>query len=252
MNTHQYILSIAGFDPSSGAGLVSDIKTFQAYGLYGLSVCTTVTVQNDIDFIDSHWVDIEIVLHQIETLFERFDIELVKIGVVQNWTSLLMIINKLKALNSGIKIVLDPILKASAGFNFHDKDDLNILDTILDKVYLVTPNYEEIQNLYPTKSIEKTIEHISSKTNLYLKGGHRKDKIGLDQLYYNKIVQLNIEPKKKDASPKHGSGCVLSSAIASNLAIGLSIEDAAQLAKNYIEKFLSSNTTLLGSHTPVN
>jgi hydroxymethylpyrimidine/phosphomethylpyrimidine kinase len=165
---------------------------------------------------------------------------------------LLVIVKKLKQLTPHIKIVLDPILKATAGATFHRLDDLPILDAILSEIYLITPNYEEIQCVYPEKSIQDTIEHISTRTNLYLKGGHRTDNVGLDQLYYNKIIQLNIPPGDLKILPKHGSGCVLSSAIASNLMLGYTIEDAAILGKKYIEQFLSSNTTLLGNHKSVN
>lgn len=248
MDTRQYILTIAGFDPSGGAGLISDIKTFHAHGLYGLSVCTAVTIQNDIDFKSSHWINVDIILQQIEVLFERFNIEVVKIGIIQNWNVLTMLLEELVALYPTIKIILDPVLKASAGYDFHVQEDLNLVDSILNKVYLITPNYEEIQNLYPDKSIEETIAHIRGKTNLYLKGGHRTDKIGLDQLFYNKIAQLTIEPHEINVSSKHGSGCVLSSAIASNLLLGYPIEQAAVFGKKYIEKYLSSNSTLLGNH----
>ncbi|MFT4899339.1 MAG: hydroxymethylpyrimidine/phosphomethylpyrimidine kinase [Flavobacteriales bacterium] len=251
MSAHQYILTIAGFDPSSGAGLTSDIKTFQAHGLYGLSVCTAVTVQNDVDFFESHWMETEVVLNQIDVLFQRFSIDYVKIGIVKNWLSLSQIISKLKVLNPSVKIVLDPVLKASAGFDFHEQEMMNFFDGILSQLTLITPNYEEIKALYPNRSIDETIEHISSKTNLYLKGGHRSDKVGLDQLFYNKIVQLNIEPGINNVSSKHGSGCVLSSVLASNLALGYSLTESAQLSKKYIEQFLSSNTTLLGTHSTI-
>ena len=252
MKPQQYILSIAGFDPSSGAGLTSDIKTFQSFGLYGLSVCTTVTVQNDINFKESNWIDSKVIISQIETLFDRFEINFVKIGIVENWQTLSVIVNKLKQLNPAIKIVLDPVLKTSSGYDFHNDSNEKILDSVLEKIYLITPNFEEIQSLYPEKSIDETIQLISKKTNLYLKGGHRTDKIGLDQLFFNKIVQLNIEPSELKVSPKHGSGCVLSSALASNLALGFSLQDSSKLSKKYIEKFLSSNETLLGEHTILN
>jgi hydroxymethylpyrimidine/phosphomethylpyrimidine kinase len=251
LSAHQYILTIAGFDPSSGAGLTSDIKTFQAHGLYGLSVCTAVTVQNDVDFFESHWMETEVVVNQIDVLFQRFSIDYVKIGIVKNWLSLSQIISKLKVLNPSVKIVLDPVLKASAGFDFHEQEMMNFFDGILSQLTLITPNYEEIKALYPNRSIDETIEHISSKTNLYLKGGHRSDKVGLDQLFYNKIVQLNIEPGINNVSSKHGSGCVLSSVLASNLALGYSLTESAQLSKKYIEQFLSSNTTLLGTHSTI-
>lgn len=248
MTDENYILTIAGFDPTNGAGLTSDLKTFQAHGLYGLSVCTAVTVQNTSEFNACHWIETEVILDQIKILFKEFKIDVVKIGIVQNWEVLSLIIKELKKINSEIKIILDPILKASSGYNFHPKEDLKALDQILEQIFLITPNYEEIKNLYPDKSIEETIEHISTKTNLYLKGGHRTDKIGLDQLFYKTIIQLNIEPESKDVFPKHGGGCVLSSSLASHIKLGISVEEASLMGKRFTEKFLSSNDSLLGSH----
>jgi len=242
------ILTIAGHDPSGGAGIISDIKTFETHGLYGLSVCTAITVQNDIDFKQCIWVDTDVVLAQIETLFKRFEISIVKIGIVKDWDTLYFIIQNLRVMSPTVKIVLDPIFKASAGFDFHTKENQDVLDNIWKQCYIITPNYDEIKSLYPEKNIEETIEHISSLTNVYLKGGHRTDKTGWDELYYNKIVQVNIEPKAETVFEKHGSGCVLSSSLASNLALGIELEDAARNAKYYIEGFLNSNKGLLGVH----
>jgi len=242
------ILTIAGHDPSGGAGLSSDIKTFEAHGLYGLSVCTAITVQNDNTFKSCKWVDLKLILDQITVLFERFTINVVKIGIVENWKVLYLITQFLKEKNTEIKIILDPVLRASSDYDFH-KDDISLaFEKALENCYLVTPNYIEIEALFPSKSISETIDFISNKTNLYLKGGHRKDKKGYDELYYNKIVQVNMKPGHLTVFPKHGSGCVLSSSISSNIALGHPIEDACRLSKRYIEQFLSSNQTLLGTH----
>lgn len=248
MSSRIYILSIAGLDPSSGAGITSDIKTFEAHGVYGLSVCSAITVQNDIAFESSHWVEVKVIIQQIEILFNRFKIDVVKIGLIQNWQVLFQIIKKLKKLNPEIKIILDPILKTSTGFDIHFKNSLNIVDYILENIFLITPNYDEIQNLYSKKSLKDTIDHIISKTNMYLKGGHREDKKGWDELYFNKTLETSIAPIFKTIYEKHGSGCVLSSSIASYIALGFPIEDAATNAKIYIENFLRSNKTLLGTH----
>ena len=248
LNKNNYILTIAGLDPSSGAGITSDIKTFEAHGLYGLSVCTAVTVQNDVDFKDCIWIDKTVIINQIKTLFERLSISVVKIGIIESWDVSLEVIQTLKRLNPKIKIVLDPILKASAGFEFHTSKNLKTLEKVLDNCNFVTPNYNEIKALFPDKNIEETIEFIASKTNLYLKGGHRKDKKGWDEVYYNKIVQLNISPIANKVYEKHGSGCVLSSALTANLALELSLEDACKNTKRYTEQFLNSNDSLLGTH----
>ncbi|NJB81939.1 hydroxymethylpyrimidine/phosphomethylpyrimidine kinase [Wenyingzhuangia aestuarii] len=242
------ILTIAGFDPSSGAGITSDIKTFEAHNFYGLSVCTAVTVQNDIDFKNCHWIPTDLILKQIETLFERFKINIVKIGIIQSWEVLSLVLDKLHSLNSEIKIVLDPIIKATAGFDFHTEENQDLLDKIWGQCYIITPNYDEIQLLYPNLDIDDTLEHISNKTNIYLKGGHREDKKGWDELYHSGIVMVNIPPNVDKVFDKHGSGCVLSSSLACNLALEQELEDACKLAKYYVERFLNSNESLLGTH----
>ena len=248
MQQQPFILTIAGFDPSSGAGITSDIKTFEAHGLYGLSVCTAVTVQNDITFKDCIWIKEAVIVNQIQTLFERFSISVVKIGIVESWKVLLNIQKLLKILSPEIVIVLDPILKASAGFNFHDNSTMEVFENILQNCDFITPNYEEIQSLFPEKMIEETIEFLSERTNVYLKGGHREDKKGWDEVYYSKIVQLNLPPIQNSVYEKHGSGCVLSSTLASNLHKGIPIEDAVKNTKAYTEQFLNSNPSLLGNH----
>lgn len=248
MKNKTYILSIAGFDPSSGAGITSDIKTFEAHGLYGLSVCTAVTVQNDISFKNCVWIDETVIIAQIETLFERFPISVVKIGIIQSWKTLLLVVNKLHELNSTVKIIFDPILKASTGFSFHNTSNLKTLESVLEKCYFITPNYNEIQALFPDKDIEETIEFISEKTNIYLKGGHRNDTKGLDEIYHSGIVQINIQPGNIQTFEKHGSGCVLSSALASNVAKEIVLDDACRNAKWYTEQFLNSTESLLGTH----
>ena len=249
MNTHQYIATIAGFDPSSGAGLSSDIKSFEAHGFYGLSVCTAITVQNDITFKDCIWTVPEVILAQIETLFERFNIPVIKIGIVQSWEVLRAIVHKIKTIAPETKIIVDPIVKASAGFDFHSKESQELLDGIWKQCYIITPNYEEIQQLYPSLSIEETLDHLSTLTQVYLKGGHREDKKGWDTLYHSHIIQVNLAPTfTKNMYEKHGSGCVLSAALACQIYNDQSLEDACKKAKYYTELFLRSDPSLLGKH----
>lgn len=251
MDKKKYILSIAGLDPSSGAGITSDIKTFEAHHFYGLSVCTAVTVQNDMDFKNCHWIPTDLILQQTETLFERFKINIVKIGIIQSWEALSLVLDKLHSLNSEIKIILDPIIKATAGFDFHTEENQDLLDKIWEQCYIITPNYDEIQLLYPNLDIEETLEHISSKTNIYLKGGHRTDKKGWDELYHSGIVMVNIPPNVDSVSEKHGSGCVLSSSLACHISLEQELEDAARASKHYTEQFLNSSESLLGTHTKI-
>lgn len=246
MKKRPYILSIAGFDPSGGAGLIADCKTFEAVKCQGLSVCTANTIQTDTDFFECIWTSTEVIKKQIEVLFERFDINVVKIGIIQNWETLLQIVNFLVSLKAEVKIVLDPVLRSSTNFDFQNGFDEEIFNSILEKIYVLTPNYNEIQALFPAKEIDETIKMISAKTNLFLKGGHNEAEKGKDYLYTKKGMLHPMNPKYTNVFPKHGSGCVLSSAIAANLASGFPLLKSCFRAKRFTEKYLGSSKELLG------
>ncbi|GAA4275347.1 hydroxymethylpyrimidine/phosphomethylpyrimidine kinase [Aquimarina mytili] len=260
MKPRPNVLTIAGFDPSSGAGLSADIKTLESLKCYGLAVCTANTIQNDIEFKTCNWAEVEIIKNQIQILFDRFDIDFVKIGIIENWKVLNEIIDFLISRNENVKVVLDPILRSSSNFDFRNSNvsssDLdfnrngieNQFDEILNKIYLLTPNYQEIEQLYTDKTIVETIKHIISKTNLFLKGGHREEAKGKDELFTVTREHFKLNPKGKNSYEKHGSGCVLSSAIIANLALGFPLLKACYRGKRYTEKYLSSNKTLLGYH----
>ncbi|MGB0897005.1 MAG: hydroxymethylpyrimidine/phosphomethylpyrimidine kinase [Flavobacteriaceae bacterium] len=248
MITRANILTIAGFDPSNGAGLTADVKTFETLKCYGLSVCTANTVQNDTDFEACYWTPSSVIIEQITVLFRRFQINYVKIGIVEDWEVLSTVIDKLLELNPEVKIILDPVLRASSNFEFH-KSNTDALDKLLSKIYLITPNYKEVEQLYPELTIQDTIKYLSSKTNLFLKGGHHPEKIGKDELFTPNNQQYTLNAKLGNCSEKHGSGCVLSSAITSYLALGFPLLKACYRGKRYTEKFLSSNKNLLGFHS---
>lgn len=252
MKTRPIIVSIAGFDPSNGAGLTADVKTMERLKCYGVAVCTANTVQNDVQFTNCYWTPLAIMEEQLTILFERFQIDYAKIGIVENWMVLQSIITALKELNPNIKIVLDPVLRSSTDFNFHNIVNAvleeEFLDAILDQIYLITPNYQEIQQLYTEKSVADTLQHMASKTNVLLKGGHRENAIGKDQLFTTEGKEFTLQPKQANYYEKHGSGCVLSSAITSYLALKYPLLKACYKGKRYTEKVLSSNKSLLGYH----
>lgn len=247
MKKRPYILSVAGFDPSGGAGLLADAKTFESLKCQGLGVCTANTTQTDIAFVSCSWVNFETIKEQIETLFLRFKIEVVKIGIIENYRVLNQVLDLLISLNKEIKIVLDPIVRSSTNFDFQTEFDSALFDEILKKIYVITPNYEEIKELYPSESIEETITHISNKTNLFLKGGHNENEKGKDYLYTSNGKVHPMNPKYK-VFAKHGSGCVLSSAIAGHLALGFPLLKSCFRAKRFTEKYLGSSKELLGNY----
>lgn len=250
MKQRPNILTIAGFDPTSGAGLTADIKTMEALKCYGLSICTANTIQTDKQFIACHWTASEIVIAQLKTVLDRFEIAVVKIGVIQSWDLLVQVLAIVKEANPTIKVVWDPVLGASTDFEFHTHEAASAKKIVqaLQAVYMVTPNYLELQALFPTQSIIETRELITKHTNLLVKGGHRADALGKDELYTQEGNQYTLNPKMKGCTDKHGSGCVLSSAIASYVGLGFPLLKACYRAKRYTEKVLVSNKSLLGFH----
>ena len=118
---------------------------------------------------------------------------------------------------------------------------------MLSKVFLITPNYNEILQLIPFANAKEAAQRISAHCNVLLKGGHNDEEKGVDYLYTNSSITKFVSGNL-NVSAKHGSGCVLSAAITANLALGFDLQIACTNAKKYIEQFLSSNKTLLGYH----
>jgi len=137
-------------------------------------------------------------------------------------------------------------LSASAGFDF--EYDLKELKSVLSDLFLITPNWNEIQQLSNSKKAIQGAEELSAFTHLLLKGGHNNKEKGKDYLFFEGKT-FSFNPKsKKHIYEKHGSGCVLSSAIAVHLARGYSVQKSILKSKRYIEYFLASSEGLLGHH----
>ncbi|HXU28196.1 MAG TPA: hydroxymethylpyrimidine/phosphomethylpyrimidine kinase [Bacteroidia bacterium] len=243
-----YVLSIAGFDPSGGAGVLADVKTFESNKVYGLGVISANTFQNDTEFKSVDWISAEKIIEQITILQKRFEFEYVKIGLIENLATLDKIVSYLISKTPTVKIIWDPILKASAGFEFHKQVDSVLLEKICKQLYIITPNVPEALSLGSFKDATENAKHISKYCHVFLKGGHAEKKVGYDTLFLKEGKQFSFRPKTKNIFPKHGSGCVLSSALTANLAKGEDLQRACLKAKQYTERILSSNKILLGYH----
>lgn len=243
-----YILSIAGFDPSGGAGILSDIKTIEANGGYGFGVVSAITCQNDIAFEKITWLPINEIIAQIAILRKRFAIRYIKIGLIENLDILYQLVTCLKQETPDAVIVWDPILKASAGFVFHRSVEQKKLQEILRNITCITPNIPEAYQLFGTDHLSETLLAESDQYAIYLKGGHTGGVNATDILFTEKQTHL-FTNQRIAKGEKHGSGCVLSTAFATQLAIGKNLSTAAATANTYTHHFLSSNETLLGYHS---
>jgi hydroxymethylpyrimidine kinase/phosphomethylpyrimidine kinase len=240
------ILIIAGFDPSAGAGILADIKTAEMCGVYGIGAATAITYQNDSAFEGIDWLKPDAIIRQVDILFTKYSPEFVKIGLIESFEILSALILRLKSYNGNIKIIWDPVLKASAGFEFHK--NFSALAPIMDEIFLITPNRSEAESLFGGIS-DEIILSLSSKHNcaILIKSFEENQNSISDILAAGSEI-FRIDTEKASGSGKHGSGCVLSSAIASYLACGMDLHSSCVKAQEYVKNFLKSSESKLGYH----
>ncbi|ELR68165.1 Phosphomethylpyrimidine kinase [Fulvivirga imtechensis AK7] len=246
MNTlHPIAMTIAGFDPSGGAGLLADIKTFEQCGVYGFGCATANTIQDERRVDKVMWHPLDTILDQINILLKKYSVTHFKIGIVESCEVFSAIKTHLISQNPRAQIIWDPVLKSSSGYTFL-KNNLP-LENLLKDVSLITPNLPEFNTLFGSEEKAFQLSHVC---DIYLKGGHNESKVGVDHLY-SKGIKISFSAGLHKVHQKHGSGCVLSSAITAALATGHGLQKACRLAKNYTELFLSSHPSLLGWHKNV-
>ncbi|MEM0574904.1 hydroxymethylpyrimidine/phosphomethylpyrimidine kinase [Flavobacterium polysaccharolyticum] len=243
-----FVVSIAGFDPSAGAGVLADVKTFEQHQVYGFAISTANTIQTENEFVAIQWTDLDFVLQSVQTIFNSYDIKAVKIGIAPSLEYLREIILTVKKLSPETKIVWDTVLKSTTEFDFLTIENQTTLIEVLKEIHLITPNYDEILQL-SSKGInaETTAILLSKHCPVLLKGGHNPNEIGFDYLYLENEY-FSLPPNTTKIFGKHGSGCVLSSAITAYLALGQNLKTACEKAKTYTENYLLSTPSKLGHH----
>lgn len=242
------ILTIAGFDPCSGAGISADIKTASAHGVYAIGAVSAITYQNDSEFFGLEWTSAEIIIKQLDVLFRKYFPNIVKIGIIENIDTLDSICSYLKDKNKDIKIIWDPVIKASAGFEFHEGLVYGKVKEILQNIYLITPNISEAKLIFGEYD-EKALKDISAELNfnILIKSSKEDNDYIYDELF-TKSKLFEIKTKKADALDKHGTGCALSTSIASMMALSKDLFEACRQAQNYVKSFLYSTDEKLGNH----
>jgi hydroxymethylpyrimidine/phosphomethylpyrimidine kinase len=243
-----FVLTIGGFDPSAGAGILADIKTFEQLKTYGIAIPTAYTIQTENQFVEMEWVTIEKVVFQIELFLKIYKIKAIKIGIVSSLSDLKFIIQKIRSIDSKVPIIWDTVLKSTTEFSFLEIENQQDLEFILQSIQLITPNQDEVLKLIPNAiSVEENLNYLRNHTTVLWKGGHKKEVKGTDILFM-KNKEITIHPTLGNCSEKHGSGCVLSSAITAYLSLGENLEEACRKAKLYTEKILQSNLSKLAYH----
>ena len=249
-------LTIAGSDSSGGAGIQADIKTMTMHGVYAMSAITAMTAQNTTGVRAIQESTPEFLRQQLDAVFEDIRPDAVKIGMVSSSELIRVIADRLRFYDAG-NVVVDPVMVASAGSSLIRQDAVQMLiRELLPIAALVTPNIPEAQVL-SGMTIEAKEDMITAakqigdsyRCTVLLKGGHSVNDAN-DLLYANGEL-IWFQGKQIDNPNTHGTGCTLSSAIASNLAKGFPLAESVLRAKEYISGALAAMLDLGKGSGPV-
>ncbi|MBI3842274.1 MAG: bifunctional hydroxymethylpyrimidine kinase/phosphomethylpyrimidine kinase [Thaumarchaeota archaeon] len=239
------VLSIAGSDPSSGAGIQGDIKTYSSLGVYGLSVVTAITSQSTSEFFSVEQVSSKMIKSQLQSILSDVKVDVIKIGMVYSSPIIKAIYSKLK--NTRTPIVLDPIFESTTGGILLRSDALPDFKRLLVPLcFAITPNIPEAEKLVKLKIKSRAdvkraaikIREMGAR-NVVIKGGHFGGNTVVDYLLddsgFHEFSGKRI-PRKI-----HGGGCGFSAALAASLSKGSSLMDAVKFAKEYVAKSIENS-----------
>lgn len=250
-------LTIAGSDCSGGAGIQADIKTFSAHGVFGMSAIVSVVAENTSRVISVENVSPDMIKAQIDAVFEDIEVDAVKVGMLSSKECMRAVSEKLREYKPKYTVI-DPVMVAKGGHALMETEALETLKTeIIPLAYVLTPNIPEaeaitgfkINSLDDTKKAARLICSLGAE-NVIIKGGHLTGD-AVDVLYDGLEFHM-FTCERIDTKNTHGTGCTFSSAIAANLANGLTLVEAVRNAKEYITSAIRHSLAIGKGHGPTN
>ena len=242
----EIVLSIAGSDPSAGAGIQQDLKTITAMGCYGATVITALTSQNTMGVQDVMPVPSDVIGSQLKAILDDFNVKSIKIGQIPNMEAAAVIVKALQKLNpkgrTETPIIYDPVMISTSGHRLMASDCIQYIQKHLFPLcFLITPNIPEAEQLLghslaTPSDYQQAGQDLMQKygTHILLKGGHAQGKMMTDYLFLTDSSVHEYQNEKIDSKNLHGTGCTLSSAIASALTLGCNIEESVSRAKQFV------------------
>lgn len=246
-------LTIAGSDSGGGAGIQADLKTFSALGVYGASVVTAITAQNTRGVTAVHPIPTDIVIAQLDAVLEDIAVDAIKIGMLGDPELVEALAERLEGVE--IPIVLDTVMVAASGHRLVPQETMAaIRERLVPLARIITPNVPEAAALLDEDPVRDTEALARQARALFrlgpavlLKGGHLAAVDSVDILI-TADGETRLSSPRTDTLNTHGTGCTLSSAIASGLARGLALADAVAFAKRYITGAIAAADTLNVGH----
>ena len=221
----EIVLTIAGSDPSGGAGIQQDLKVITAHGCYGATVITALTSQNTLGVQSSMSVPPDVVASQLHAVLSDLHLSAIKIGMIPDKAVAQVIVEALKEVQ--VPIIYDPVMISTSGYQLMSSDAIDFITSYLFPLCtLVTPNLPEAERLQAQLAYPQTA--------FLIKGGHAHSTLMTDRLIMPDGTVSEFTTEKIASRNLHGTGCTLSSAIASNMALGNSLPKAISQAKDFI------------------
>ena len=263
MSKQKVCLTIAGLDPSGGAGIIADIKTFSAFGCFATAAISSITFQNTTGVFGAVHQAAGTIRGQVEPVLKDFEIAAVKTGMlptreVIEETARLIVENSLPF------VVVDPVVRSTSGFDLIDDEALKVLTEMLFPVStIVTPNIQEAERItgmaiHTEADIENAARIIQSMgaKNVLIKGGHFESETISNQkardYFFTSDAKAVFAADFIDTTATHGTGCTLAAAIAANLALGKELKEAVAISKAFVNKAIRTAPGLGHGHSPIN
>jgi hydroxymethylpyrimidine/phosphomethylpyrimidine kinase len=274
------VLSIAGLDPSGGAGIIADIKTFSAFGCFATAAVSSVTFQNTLSVFGAQHQTAETVRRQVEPVLEDFKVSALKTGMLPT-REVIEEVARIVTENNLKNFVVDPVVRSTSGFDLIDDAALKaLIEKLFPLSNVITPNIPEAERIAGIKiesknDLEKAariMQNFGAK-NVLIKGGHffadnvsvnadmkdDPDKIrvlenkrqAIDYLWSGETLYIWQTAYIKTKST-HGTGCTLSAAIAANLALGKSLIESVEISKKFVTEAIRTSPNIGKGHPPVN
>ena len=258
MSAPPVVLSISGFDPSSGAGVTADLKTIAAHGCYGVGCITALTVQSTAGVRRTVPLEGELIRQMIDELADDMALAGVRVGMLGNGEAAQAVSEGLRRCGA-IPVVLDPILMSSSGAALLDAEGVKVLrDTLLAQATVVTPNLDEaealtgltVRDLTQMRRAAEALRRLGARA-VVIKGGHLPGDETVDLLLAEGSFH-ELRGKRVESQATHGTGCAFATALACNLAIGKALPEAATNAKRYVREAIAHAYPLGRGRGPMN
>jgi hydroxymethylpyrimidine/phosphomethylpyrimidine kinase len=252
------VMTIAGFDPSAGAGILADIKTMSAFGCFGVAAITSLTLQNTVGVFGAYHQTPEAVRGQLEPLFDDFEVAAVKTGMLPTEGVIREVAHAISS-RSIPHVVVDPVVRSTSGYDLIDDEALGALvKELFPLASVVTPNAAEAERITGVRVKDRRGMREAAEALMALgpaaalvKGGDLGDDAATDLLLDREGAAVFTAERIRSAST-HGTGCTLASALACLLASGRPLREAVGIAKNYVVESIRSAPGLGRGHGPLN